>query len=218
MIGGTTDSGVETAASTIGNVTRRLSAPMTALSTVRARAPGSGCRTRARTGAAPGDAHAAGTGFPDDAHRRHGLCPAMTMAAAMTQRDVRARRREARGLRWRAAASRCQRCRSENGEPSSRSDALRDGGDARAAMARKRRARCATAAGGGRAVAAATADGAGAKRGDADVRARTWVGGARSDGWAYGPTLMTPVVKHEESGRCREAPAASSRRALLTRL
>ena len=66
-------------------------------------------------------------------------------------------------------------------------------------------------------VAAATADGAGAKRGDAEVRVRTRVGGARSDGRANRPTLMTPDVKHEEGGRCREAPAAWSRRALLTR-
>ena len=70
---------------------------------------------------------------------------------------------------------------------------------------------------GGCTVAAATADGVDAKRGDASVRARTRVGGARSDGRANRPTLMTPDVKHEESGRCREAPAAWSRRAPLTR-
>ena len=74
--------------------------------------------------------------------------------------------------------------------------------------------------GGGRrgsTVAAATVDGAGAKRGDAGLRARTRIDDARSDGRTHRPALRMPVVKHDESGRCLEAPAASSRRALLTR-
>ena len=61
------------------------------------------------------------------------------------------RQREARRSRRRAAASRSRRCRSENGEPSSRPNALRDGGEAGAAMARTRRAGCTAAEGGGEA-------------------------------------------------------------------
>ena len=96
-----TDSGHEAAASTIGMATRRSSAPTTALTTARARAPGRGGRTCARAGAASDDAHSGGAGVS-------GRCSSQARAAHRDEvgdGDVRAR---SAALAMRAAASRRQ--------------------------------------------------------------------------------------------------------------
>ncbi len=74
----------------------------------------------------------------------------------------------------------------------------------RPAMARTRRAgRMAAEFLERRSDGAQSADVAGAKRGGTGLSARTRFSGAHADVPAHRPTLMTPVVKHDESGRSR---------------
>ena len=205
VIGGTADNGLEIAASTIGTMTRSSSAPTAALSAVRARALRRGGRTRARADAASGDGHTVGAGL-------HGgrSSSARSARGVLTGGTAVASGGSLLALVERAQAANAADARDDDGADDHDVEVgeARDEGHAAFAAAAsgdgaQRRAGCAAAERRGSTVAAATA-------GDAGVRARTRVGGVRSDGRARRPTLVMPVVKHEESGRCREAPTAVS--------